>query len=144
MIVPRLPHRLLMAIAGVLIIGIALSASSAFFCNMLTVRSIAIGVTLAAANLYVLGLALTAVLFSEFDPTLSEDERPSVVVKTMWGVIALAKIVVLFAAVALMLRRGIATPLPLVLGYLTLPFGIAIGSIACDRGPRHRRPSEHC
>ena len=43
------------------------------------------------------------------------------------------KMAILFGGIWLLLMWGVVTVVPLVAGYMTLPLGIAIGSLVSDR-----------
>ena len=58
-----------------------------------------------------------------------------------WGAFAVAKIVVLFGGVWLLLTRGMVDPIALVIGYGVLPVGITVGGLFTSLAPRRtRRP----
>jgi hypothetical protein len=84
--------------------------------------SAAVGATIAASNLWVLARIIGA--------TARPDASKSALA---WAMLALVKMLGLFALVWLLIRWGIAQPLPLVLGYGALPIGIAVGSVVSDR-----------
>jgi hypothetical protein len=43
----------------------------------------------------------------------------------------------LLAVTWLLMRHGVVSPLPMLVGFGALPIGIAIGSIVSDRGAEH-------
>jgi hypothetical protein len=56
----------------------------------------------------------------------------------LWGAFGLAKIVVLFGGMYLLLTRGWVDPIALVVGYAVLPLGIAASSLVTGLSPAKR------
>ena len=105
-----------------------------------TATSVGVGGLLATANLYGFARIVAAVLAgstgteSGAEAEAEHGPRPGRAVG--WAVPVLAKMTVLFGGVWLLMAKGWVAPLPLVIGYGTLPLGIALGSMVCDRGGR--------
>jgi hypothetical protein len=55
-----------------------------------------------------------------------------------WSLVALLKMLALFAVVGLLIRHGVVSPVPMMLGFGSLPIGIVIGSQLSDRSARGR------
>jgi hypothetical protein len=53
--------------------------------------------------------------------------------RAAWALVAALKMVALLSVVWLLMRHGLVDPLPMLVGLLSLPFGIAIGSLVSDR-----------
>jgi hypothetical protein len=91
--------------------------------------SVATGASVALSNLYVLARIVRAVAVPETTAPTN--------VAFAWGVIALAKVMVLVGGLWLLMTCHLVDPIPLVVGYGALPIGIAIGAVLSDKtGPR--------
>jgi hypothetical protein len=105
-------------------VAMALFAAAAF--GWRSAVSVVAGAAIAAANLWALARIIAALLPSDADQARSQS-------RVAWALLAIVKIFGLLAVVWLLMRHGVVSPLPLVLGYMALPIGIAIGSLVSDR-----------
>jgi hypothetical protein len=94
-------------------IGIALGLGGLVVGGTSQAVSIAIGAFLATSNLWVFTRLGTA-FFARRG------------IHASWGLIAVLKLIVLFGAVALVLRSELASPIGFLVGYLALPIGIVV------------------
>ncbi len=89
--------------------------------------SVGAGAAIAASNLYVLSKIVGAMMGG----AVAGESRG--VGAGTWGLLAMVKMVVLFGGIWLVMTKGLVDPLGLVVGYGSLPIGIAIGSIVSDK-----------
>ena len=108
--------------------GAVLTALGALLYGQDTAFSVAMGAVTALSNLYVLSRIVAFVTVP--DPNLKTQSAFA------WGVLALAKIMVLFGGLWFLLIRHVVLPIPLVVGYGSLPIGIAIGAVVSDKSER--------
>jgi hypothetical protein len=94
-------------------IGVALGLGGLVVGGTTSALNIAIGAFLATTNLWVFTRIGTA-FFARRG------------IHAPWGLIAVLKLVVLFGAVALVLRSEFASPIGFLVGYLALPIGIVV------------------
>lgn len=80
-----------------------------------------VGGAVAVANLMAMRQILGGVIDSTTEGDLNKGRR--------WGTLAVLKLFGLFAVVAIVLIRRWAAPLPFVVGYVSLPVGIAVGAL---------------
>ena len=113
----------------VAVTGGLLTLGGAFYGGMVPASSAAIGAMAALSNLYVLTKIVGAVAVPH------EDARANA--GFAWGVIALGKIMLLFGGLWVLMTRHLVDPIPLVVGYGSLPIGIAIGAIVSDKTGPH-------
>jgi hypothetical protein len=92
--------------------------------------SVAVGVLIAVANLYGLARILGALLGAR----AGEDPNAGI-----WGVLAVVKVVGLFGGVWLLMTSHLVDPIGLVVGWGSLPVGIAIASLVSDKTERAAR-----
>ena len=118
----RLDPRLKTALFSVAVFGVLFSAVAITVFGARAGLSCAIGASIAASNLY----ALAKIVAALTTPGASR----SVV---GWVFALLMKMAILFGGIWLLLMWGVVTVVPLVAGYMTLPLGIAIGSLVSDR-----------
>ncbi len=129
--VGRADSRLVVSFAAVGVSGAVLTTAGAILYGLAAGVSVAMGALTALANLYVLSRIVAAVARPYEDAATSAG--------FVWGVIALGKILVLFGGLWWLMARHLVAPLPLVVGYGSLPIGIAIGAVVSDKvGPRSR------
>jgi len=121
----RLDTRFRVALATVGVFGGLFTCAAAFGWGLRTAVSVAVGAAIAATNLYALGLIVAAVL-----PSAEQEGQRN---PLLWGVAALLKMIVLFGGIWMLMAAGLVSPLPLLVGYGSLPIGIAIGSLVSDR-----------
>jgi hypothetical protein len=102
--------------------------------------SVGAGAALAAANLWTLARIVTALLPSEAEATATATAataaRRDGGGRGAWIVVALLKMGALFGAVGLVVRYSLVSPIPMLVGFASLPLGIAIGSLVSDRSVR--------
>jgi len=119
---PRLRTALL-AVAGS---GLALALGAVAFAGPSAGLSALLGAGLAVGNLWALAKIVTALLPRDASGAGAQS-------RAAWGFMALIKLSALVAITWLIMRHGWATPLPLLVGFFSLPMGIAIGSLVSDR-----------
>jgi hypothetical protein len=117
-----MPPRIRVAIITVAVLGTLFALVAGTLWSAHAGISAAVGATIAASNLWALARIVGA--------TARPDASKSALA---WAMLALVKMLGLFALVWLLVRWGIAQPLPMVLGYGALPIGIAVGSVVSDR-----------
>jgi len=128
---PAMSPRIRVAIGAVAVFGALFTAVAGTVWGARGAISAALGAAIAASNLWVLARIVGA--------TARPDASKSAAV---WGLLALVKMLALFVIVWLLVRWGVAQPLPLVLGYGALPIGIAVGSVVADRREPAEEPGE--
>lgn len=115
--------------------------------------SVAVGATIAVANLLMLRAIIRSILkppdeatdagdADEADPppTYEDSREDGRRGGTAWGIFAVLKIFVLFAGVWFLLTKKVVDPIPLVVGYGVLPLGITASALVETLFPsRHRR-----
>jgi ATP synthase I chain len=121
-----LDARMRRSIAAVAATGAVFSVGAAAVFGLSTALSVAIGAAVATANLWALARIIAALV-----PTTAEGARAQN--RAGWGVVAILKILGLVALVWLLMRHGLVSVLPMVVGFGSLPIGIAIGSLVSDR-----------
>lgn len=111
------------ASAGVLAVaGLALLGASVGL-------SVAVGGAIAVANLWALARIVLALLPVDAAGARAQQSRG----RGGWGLVAVGKMLGLVAVVWLLMRHGLVSPLPMLVGFGALPIGIAIGSLLGDR-----------
>jgi hypothetical protein len=109
--------------------GAALTVGAAIGPGEVAAVSVAMGALTALSNLYVL-TRIVALVAAPYEDAKTNGAF-------VWGVIALGKILVLFGGLWFLMTRHMVDPIPLVVGYGSLPIGIAIGAVVSDKtGPR--------
>jgi len=114
------------AVAAVAVTAATFTVCALAFAGGGAAVSVACGGALAAGNLWALARVVAALL-PDSRRTAEAQSRGA------WSVLAAVKMVGLIAVAWLLMRRGIAAPLPMVIGFGALPIGIAIGSLVSDR-----------
>jgi hypothetical protein len=133
---PPFDPRLRTAIRSVAVVGVALTAGALVVFGPGTAASVAAGAGLATGNLWALARIISALL-----PSTSEGaRRQSEEGRGGWAVVAILKMFGLVAVVWLLMRHGVVSPLPMVVGFGALPIGIAIGALVSDRSPPEDPP----
>jgi hypothetical protein len=139
----RLDPRMRRVLAGVAASGGVLTLGALAFAGVGVAFSVSVGAGLALGNLWALARIVVALLPDESAAAAGEKGSaggggapPS---KTgartsSWAVLGVLKMVALMAVVWLLMRYGVVSPLPMVVGFGALPIGIAIGSLVSDRG----------
>ncbi len=117
-----------MSLRAVVITGAVLALCALAFAGVGAAVSVAAGAGLAAGNLWLLARIVTALL---------PDDRPGAEAQSRagWALVAVLKMFGLLALAWLLMRHGIVSPLPMLVGFGALPIGIAIGSLVSDRRP---------
>jgi len=92
----------------------------------------------AAGNLWVMAKVVTSLLLAEPPPGAPTGQAPAAPQapghrRAAWGLVAALKMLALLSIVWLLMRHALVAPLPMLVGLLSLPFGIAIGSLVSDR-----------
>jgi hypothetical protein len=119
--------RLVTALVAVGSCGGLMAVTAAFVWGTRFALSVGAGAAIAGSNLYVLSKIVGAMMAGG-----TSGESPGASAGT-WGVLAMVKMVALFGGIWLVMTRGLVDPMGLVVGYGSLPIGIAIGSIVSDK-----------
>jgi len=117
--------RLQTAFVAVGAAGVVATAVEALAAGQVAAFSAAMGAATALSNLYVLARIVAAVAVPYMDARTNGGFA--------WGVIALGKILVLFGGLWFLMTRHLVDPIPLVVGYGSLPIGIAIGAVVSEK-----------
>lgn len=117
------------SIAAVALVGAGLALVALVIFGMSTALSVAVGGAIAAGNLWALARIIAALLPDAAHSARSQN-------KAAWALLAVLKMFGLIVAVWLLMRHGVVSPLPMVVGFGALPIGIAIGSLVSDRRSR--------
>ena len=126
---PGMDPRMRRSIVAVAAVGAAMSLAALLFFGLATAFSVAVGAAIAAGNLWALARIIGSLLPGEgADATAAASQS-----KAGWGVVAVLKLLGLVAGVWLLMRHGVVSPLPMMVGFGSLPIGIAIGSLVSDR-----------
>jgi hypothetical protein len=123
----RFDRRLVATIVAVGACGSVLTVAALAFFSLHAAISAAAGALLAVGNLWVLALIVSALLPAD-DATAKTQSRKG------WGLLAAVKMLALLALTWLLMRHGLVSPMPMLVGFLSLPSGIAIGSLVSDDG----------
>jgi ATP synthase I chain len=111
---------------SVALAGAGLALGGAVFVGLRAAISVALGATLAVGNLWVLARVVAALLPADSVGASAQS-------RVAWALVALLKMGGLFAVVWLLMRHGVVDPLAMLVGFMALPIGIAIGSLVSDR-----------
>lgn len=87
--------------------------------------SVLVGTGIAVANL----LAMRVILRALVKVPAEGEPSPSPGKSLVWGLLAVLKILLFFGGVWFLLTRRLVDPMPLVVGYGTLPLGIAASAV---------------
>jgi hypothetical protein len=123
---PRLDARMRAALISVAIGGAGLAAATAAVFGLRDGLSVAAGAGLAAGNLWALARVVLSLLPEEGEAAAAQS-------RSAWSLVAVLKTAGLLVAAWLLLRYRVAAPLPMLVGFGSLPMGIAIGSLLSDR-----------
>jgi len=121
-----LDARLRTSLAAVAVSAAVFTVCALAFAGGRPALSVACGGALATGNLWALARVVAALL----PDTRRTAEAQS---RGAWSLLAAVKMVGLVAVAWLLMRRGIASPVPMLIGFGALPIGIAIGSLVSDR-----------
>lgn len=119
-------HGLRAALWGIALTGAALTLASPFVLGRGGVIGVALGSAIAAFNLWSLGRIVRAFMNGAGLP---------------WVLLAALKLVGLLALVAVVLKLGIATVIPLAIGYAALPVGIVFAQLGSARNGAATSPN---
>jgi hypothetical protein len=114
------------AITAVAITGSVEAVAAAAFVGLEAAASVALGAALAVINLWALARIVVALLPDDSATAATQS-------RVAWAILAAVKMVGLLAVSWLLMRHGVVSPLPMLVGFLALPIGIAIGSLVSDR-----------
>ncbi len=109
--------------------GALMTVTAAFVWGTRMGVSVAAGSTIAASNLYVLTRIVHAMIDGNPDGSRGSSAGA-------WGVIAVGKMILLFGGIWWVMTRALVDPIGLLVGYGSLPIGIAIGAIVSDKTDR--------
>jgi hypothetical protein len=116
-------------IAAVAATGAVLSVGALAAFGVASAFSVAVGAAIAAANLWVLARVIGALL-----PADEAAARSATRSRAGWSLVAVLKLFGLVGLVWLLMRQGVVAPLPMLVGFGSLPIGIALGTLVSDRG----------
>jgi hypothetical protein len=122
----RLEPRLRVALVSVALAGSVMGLGAAAVVGLGAGFSVVVGAGLAVGNLWTLARIVSALL-------PSDAESASVQSRAAWALVAMLKMGGLFAVSWLLMRHGVVSPLAMLVGFMALPIGIAIGSLVSDR-----------
>jgi hypothetical protein len=122
----RFDKRLRTSIAAVALVGAVLALFALAFAGVSAGLSVVVGAALASGNLWVLARIVAELLPN--DRAGAEAQS-----RAGWALVAVLKMLGLVALAWLLMRHGIVSPLPMLIGFGALPIGIAIGSLVSDR-----------
>jgi hypothetical protein len=111
---------------AVVIFGALFSIGAYFFAGARASLSVAVGAAIAAGNLYALTRIVRAFTSS---PDAATSEATSSARGGLWAVFAVAKMLVLFGGIWILMMKHMVDPLPLAVGFGALPIGIALASL---------------
>jgi len=123
---PGLLHgRIGTSLRAVVLSGIALTLPALAFGSGAAL-SVAAGAALALGNLWVIAKVVSALLPEDSARALRQS-------RFAWALVAALKTAALLGVMWLLMRQGFVSPLATLIGLLSLPIGIAIGSLVSDR-----------
>ncbi len=136
----RSDRRMRATVRAVACSGAALALGALAFSGASAALSAGAGGLIATANLWVLARIVTS-LFPEERASATAGASGGPAAPTdvtrgasaTWTLVVLLKMLGLFGAVWLLMRQGLVSPLPMLVGFGALPIGIAIGSVVSDR-----------
>jgi hypothetical protein len=117
------------ALVFVALTGAVEALGAAAFVHLEAAFSVALGAALAVSNLWILARIVVALLPEVRD---GSEQAPSPG-RIGWAILAAVKMAGLLAVSWLLMDRGVVEPLSMLIGFLSLPIGIAIGSVVSDR-----------
>jgi len=122
-----LDPRMRRVLGAVAVTGAVLTLGALAFAGVATAFSVAVGAAIAVGNLWIFARVIVALLPADEQGARSQS-------RAGWGIVAILKLFVLVAVVWLLMRHGVVSPLPMVVGLGSLPIGIALGTLVSDRG----------
>ena len=130
-----LDARMRRCLAGVAISGAVLAVGALAVANLWSGFSVAVGAAVATANLWVLARIVHALLPNDAAGARAQS-------RAGWALVAALKMVGLVGVVWLLMRHGVVSPVPMMVGLGALPIGIAIGSLVSDRTAEDAVPGD--
>jgi hypothetical protein len=124
---PGLDPRMRRILGAVAATGAVLSLGALAFFGASIAFSVAVGAAIAASNLWVLARVIGALLPADDGAARAQS-------RSAWGLVAILKLFGLVAVVWLLMRHGVVSTLPMLVGFGSLPIGIALGTLVSDRG----------
>ena len=128
---------------AVALTGAVLTVAAVLFAGPSTGLSVAVGAAIATGNLWALARIFAAILPSGEDA--AEGARSQS--RAGWSLVAILKLFALIGAVWLLMKHDLVSPLAMLVGFGSLPIGIALGSLVSDRSaprdsqdPQDQRP----
>jgi hypothetical protein len=128
----RYDARMRVSLGAVALSGGALALCALAFFGASTAFSVAAGAGLATGNLWALARIVAELLPDERSGR--QAGQGAATNKAPWTVVALLKMFALLGAAWLLMRHGVVSAAPMLVGFGCLPIGIAIGSLVSDRG----------
>jgi hypothetical protein len=132
--------RMRRSLLGVGLTGAVLALGATFIAGVSTGFSVAVGAVIATGNLWALARIFTAILPS--GEGAAEGARSQS--RAGWSLVAILKLFALIGAVWLLMKHDLVSPLAMLVGFGSLPIGIALGSLVSDRSapqdPQDERP----
>ncbi|HEV3193338.1 MAG TPA: ATP synthase subunit I [Polyangiaceae bacterium] len=125
-VVRGLDPRLRMSLVAVAVAGVALTFTALVLFGSAGAVSAATGAGLALGNLWGLARIVAALLPDERVGARAQS-------RASWALLAVLKMLTLLGVTWLLMRHGWVSPMPMLIGFLSLPIGIAIGSLVSDR-----------
>jgi ATP synthase I subunit len=122
----RFDARLRTSLRAVTVAGAALGLLALAFASVGAGLSVLAGAALAAGNLWLLARIVSELLPSDRAGAEAQSRGG-------WALVAALKMFGLVAVAWLLMRHGIVSPMPMLIGFGALPIGIAIGSLVSDR-----------
>jgi hypothetical protein len=126
-----LAPRMRRTLGAVAVAGGVLTLGALAFFGASTAFSVAMGAVIAVGNLWILARVIGALLPGEDE---AEGEATASQSRSGWSLVAILKLFGLVAVVWLLMRHGVVSPLPMLVGFGSLPIGIALGTLVSDRG----------
>jgi hypothetical protein len=118
--------RLRVSLVAVAVAGVALTVAALALFGGAGAGSAATGAALALGNLWGLARIVGALLPGDTQAAKAQS-------RASWALLAALKMLALLGITWLLMRHGLVSPLPMLIGFLSLPIGIAIGSLVSDR-----------
>jgi hypothetical protein len=129
----RYDARMRVSLGAVALSGGALAFCALAFFGASAAFSVAAGAGLATANLWALARIVTELLPDERAARRAA-HGGAATNKAPWTIVALLKMFALLGVAWLLMRHGVVSAAPMLVGFGSLPIGIAIGSLVSDRG----------
>ncbi|MBV9947306.1 MAG: ATP synthase subunit I [Myxococcales bacterium] len=136
---PALDARMRAYVACVVLCGVALSAGALVLAGSRVAFSVAVGAGIAAGNLWLLSRIVAALVAASEEQTEQDGHGGW---GWAWPLLALIKMVSLFALVWLLLRYEVVSPVAMLIGFGALPAGIVLSVFfrRPEADPKARKP----